>query len=425
VIGYGAPHKQGKEESHGAPLGKDEVASARERLGWKYPPFEIPDEIYAAWDHRAKGAAVERDWQNRFAAYAKAHPDLAAEFERRQRGELPADWAAKTQAYIEKLQAEGPEVASRKASQMALDAFGPLLPELFGGSADLAGSNLTLWKGSVPLASDNAAQANYAHYGVREFGMSAICNGIARHGGFIPYDATFLVFSDYARNAVRMSALIPAQVVHVYTHDSIGLGEDGPTHQPIEHLASLRLIPNLDVWRPADRLETVIAWQMALEQTLRPTCLVLSRQDCRCVAPDEVDLTALRRGGYILEHPADGADPQLVLVATGSEVALALDAAGALRQQGVAVQVVSMPCTQVFDRQSASYRNMVLPPGVPRLVIEAASSAPWYRYVGGCGEVLGIDCFGESGPGLAVLANFGFTMDHVLQRAQALLAGTR
>ncbi|BBD81016.1 transketolase [Aerosticca soli] len=421
VIGYGAPHKQGKEESHGAPLGKDEVAAARERLGWKYPPFEIPDEIYAAWDHRAKGAAVERDWQNRFAAYAKAHPDLAAEFERRQRGELPADWAAKTQAYIEKLQAEGPEVASRKASQMALDAFGPLLPELFGGSADLAGSNLTLWKGSVPLASDNAAQANYAHYGVREFGMSAICNGIARHGGFIPYDATFLVFSDYARNAVRMSALIPAQVVHVYTHDSIGLGEDGPTHQPVEHLASLRLIPGNRVWRPCDAVESAVAWRQAIERKGRPSCLVFSRQTLKHQPRSAEQIANIARGGYVLSDPLDTRF-KAILIATGSEVGLATEAAQALAQQGVPVRVVSMPCTEVFDEQPAEYREGVLPSWCrARVAVEAASADYWRKYVGLDGEVIGMTSFGASAPAAQLFEYFGFTVGHVVDAVKRVI----
>ncbi|MDI3262951.1 MAG: transketolase [Fulvimonas sp.] len=421
VIGYGAPHKQGKEESHGAPLGKDEVAAARERLGWKYPPFVIPDEIYAAWDHRAKGAAVERDWQNRFAAYAKAHPDLAAEFERRQRGELPADWAAKTQAYIEKLQAEGPEVASRKASQMALDAFGPLLPELFGGSADLAGSNLTLWKGSVPLASDNAAQANYAHYGVREFGMSAICNGIARHGGFIPYDATFLVFSDYARNAVRMSALIPAQVVHVYTHDSIGLGEDGPTHQPVEHLASLRLIPGNRVWRPCDAVESAVAWRQAIERKGRPSCLVFSRQTLKHQPRSAEQIANIARGGYVLSDPLDTRF-KAILIATGSEVGLATEAAQALAQQGVPVRVVSMPCTEVFDEQPAEYREGVLPSWCrARVAVEAASADYWRKYVGLDGEVIGMTSFGASAPAAQLFEYFGFTVGHVVDAVKRVI----
>ena len=421
VIGYGAPHKQGKEESHGAPLGKDEVAAARERLGWKYPPFVIPDEIYAAWDHRVKGAAVERDWQNRFAAYAKAHHDLAAEFERRQRGELPADWAAKTQAYIEKLQAEGPEVASRKASQMALDAFGPLLPELFGGSADLAGSNLTLWKGSVPLASDNAAQANYAHYGVREFGMSAICNGIARHGGFIPYDATFLVFSDYARNAVRMSALIPAQVVHVYTHDSIGLGEDGPTHQPVEHLASLRLIPGNRVWRPCDAVESAVAWRQAIERKGRPSCLVFSRQTLKHQPRSAEQIANIARGGYVLSDPLDTRF-KAILIATGSEVGLATEAAQALAQQGVPVRVVSMPCTEVFDEQPAEYREGVLPSWCrARVAVEAASADYWRKYVGLDGEVIGMTSFGASAPAAQLFEYFGFTVGHVVDAVKRVI----
>ena len=420
VIAYGAPLKAGTAGSHGAPLGAEEVRGVREALGWPHEPFVVPQWILQTWDARPAGLAAQAEWQARMQAHAAAFPELAAEFQRRMDQRLPEEYETALETALDQARQDHRPVATRKASRLALETVAPALPELIGGSADLSESNGTQWTGSHAI-SEPGQPANYIHYGVREFGMAMISLGMARHGGFIPYAGTFLVFSDYCRSAVRTAAMMGRQVIFVLTHDSIAVGEDGPTHQPVEHLAALRLIPNLDVWRPADRLETVVAWQMALEQTLRPSCLILSRQDCRCVAPDEVDLTALRRGGYILEPPADGAEPRLVLMATGSEVALALDAAAMLRQQGVAVQVVSMPCTQVFDRQSVSYRNMVLPPGVPRLVIEAASSAPWYRYVGGCGDVMGIDCFGESGTGVAVLAHFGFTMDHVLQRAQALL----
>jgi transketolase len=420
VIAYGAPLKAGTAGSHGAPLGAEEVRGVREALGWPHEPFVVPQWILQTWDARPAGLAAQAEWQARMQAHAAAFPELAAEFQRRMDQRLPEEYETALETALDQARQDHRPVATRKASRLALETVAPALPELIGGSADLSESNGTQWTGSHAI-SEPGQPANYIHYGVREFGMAMISLGMARHGGFIPYAGTFLVFSDYCRSAVRTAAMMGRQVIFVLTHDSIAVGEDGPTHQPVEHLAALRLIPNLDVWRPADRLETVVAWQMALEQTLRPSCLILSRQDCRCVAPDEVDLTALRRGGYILEPPADGAEPRLVLMATGSEVALALDAAAMLRQQGVAVQVVSMPCTQVFDRQSVSYRNMVLPPGVPRLVIEAASSAPWYRYVGGRGDVMGIDCFGESGTGVAVLAHFGFTMDHVLQRAQALL----
>lgn len=422
VIAYGAPLKASTAGSHGAPLGAEEVRGVREALGWPHEPFVVPSWISQAWDARPAGIAAQAEWQARLADYAAAFPELAAEFQRRMAQRLPEDYEAILEAALDQARRDSRPVATRKASRMMLEAVAPAIPELIGGSADLSESNGTQWTGSRSLA-EPGQPANYIHYGVREFGMAMISLGLARHGGFVPYAGTFLVFSDYARSALRTAAMMGQQVIFVFTHDSIAVGEDGPTHQPIEQLASLRLIPNLDVWRPADRLETAIAWQMALEQTLRPSCLILSRQDCPRLTPDDADLTALRRGGYILQGAQEGTGIQLVLMATGSEVALALGAAAVLRAQGVAVQVVSMPCTQVFDRQSLSYRNMVLPPGVPRLVIEAASSAPWYRYVGGCGEVLGIDCFGESGPGATVLAHFGFTMDHVLQRAQALLAG--
>ncbi|NUR24014.1 transketolase, partial [Frateuria sp.] len=384
IIGFGAPNKQGKEESHGAALGKDEVAAARERLGWNHPPFEIPTEIYAGWDAKTKGAQREQAWNDALDAYAKAHPELAAEFKRRLAGELPADWADKAQAYIAKLQSEGPEVASRKASQMALDAFGPLLPELIGGSADLAGSNLTKWKGSKDAGNGDASggQGNYVYYGVREFGMTAISNGLALHGGFIPYDATFLVFSDYARNAVRMSALIPAHAIHVYTHDSIGLGEDGPTHQPVEHLASLRYIPNNQVWRPCDAVESAVAWKAAIERKGNPACLVFSRQNLKHQQRSGQQVAAIARGAYVLSDPAD-TQFKAILIATGSEVELAMEAARTLAQQNVPVRVVSMPCTEVFDEQSLEYREGILPSWCrARVAVEAATTDYWRKYVG-------------------------------------------
>ncbi len=421
IIAYGAPLKAGTAVSHGAPLGVDEVRAVRDILGWPHEPFVLPEKITQAWDARPAGAAAQAAWQARMMAYAAAHPELAAEFERRLAQRLPHEYETVLEAALGQARQDARPMATRKASRLMLDAMAPSIPELIGGSADLSESNGTEWTGSRSISAPGQP-ANYIHYGVREFAMAMISVGLARHGGFVPYAGTFLVFSDYARSAVRTAAMMDQQVIFVFTHDSIAVGEDGPTHQPIEQLPSLRLIPNLDVWRPADRLETVIAWQMALEQTLRPSCLILSRQDCPRVTPQDMDLTALRRGGYILQGNQDGAAAQLVLAATGSEVALALDAAAVLRRKGVAVQVVSLPCTQVFDRQSVSYRNMVLPPGVPKLFIESAASAPWYRYVGGCGDVLGIDSFGESGPGAAVLAHFGFTMDHVVNRAQALLA---
>ncbi|MBP1473182.1 transketolase [Frateuria sp. MAH-13] len=416
IIGFGAPHKQGKEESHGAPLGKDEIAAAREQLGWTHPPFEIPAEIYAGWDAKAKGAEREQEWNATLDAYAKAHPELAAEFKRRLAGELPADWADKAQAYIAKMQAEGPEVASRKASQMALDAFGPLLPELIGGSADLAGSNLTKWKGSKDAGNGNASdgQGNYVYYGVREFGMTAIANGLALHGGFIPYDATFLVFSDYARNAVRMSALIPAHAIHVYTHDSIGLGEDGPTHQPVEHLASLRYIPNNQVWRPCDAVESAVSWKAAIERKGNPACLVFSRQNLKHQQRSEQQVRDIARGAYVLSDPAD-TKFKAIIIATGSEVELAMEAARTLGQQGVPVRVVSMPCTEVFDEQPLEYREGILPSWCrARVAVEAATADYWRKYVGLDGEVIGMTGFGASAPAPQLFEHFGFTVTHVV-----------
>ncbi len=416
VIGFGAPNKQGKEESHGAALGKDEVAAAREQLGWPHAPFEIPDEIYAAWDHTKAGNDAEKAWNAEVAQYAIAHPELAAEFQRRLAGELPVDWAKNSQAYIAKLQSDGPEVASRKASQMTLDAFGPLLPELIGGSADLAGSNLTKWKGSLDAVADQSSSGNgnYIHYGVREFGMSAIANGIALHGGFIPYDATFLVFSDYARNAVRMSALIPAHAIHVYTHDSIGLGEDGPTHQPVEHLASLRYIPNNRVWRPCDAVESAVSWKAAIEHKGAPACLVFSRQTLKHQQRNAQQVADISRGGYVLSDPLDTTF-QAILIATGSEVELAMEAARTLAQQGVAVRVVSMPCTEVFDAQPLEYREGVLPGWCrARVAVEAATADFWRKYVGLDGEVVGMTTFGASAPAPQLFEHFGFTVAHVV-----------
>jgi transketolase len=419
IIGYGAPNKQGKESCHGAALGKDEVAAARAALGWNHPPFVVPDDIYDAWNAEAKGAERETGWNALFARYRNAHPDLAAEFERRMQGALPDDFAAHADAYARKLQAEGPAVASRKASQMALDAFGPKLPELIGGSADLAGSNLTIWKGSKDV-NTNVADANYVYYGVREFGMSAISNGLALHGGFIPYDATFLVFSDYARNAVRMSALIPAHAIHVYTHDSIGLGEDGPTHQPVEHLASLRCIPNNHVWRPCDAVESAVSWKAAIERKNAPSCLVFSRQNLAHQHRTDEQLAQIARGGYVLAEPAS-TKFDAILIATGSEVDLAVQAMRVLADRGVAVRVVSMPCTNVFDAQSPEYRESVLPSWCrKRVAIEAGVTDYWRKYVGLDGAVIGIDTFGASAPAEALFRHFGFTVDHVVDAVKAL-----
>ncbi|HET7065240.1 MAG TPA: transketolase [Rudaea sp.] len=419
IIGFGAPNKQGKESCHGAALGKDEVAAARAQLGWNYPPFEVPAPIYAGWDARDKGAKREAQWNALFAKYETEHPAMAAEFARRIAGELPADWLDHASAYVRKLQADGPVVASRKASQMALDAFGPKLPELIGGSADLAGSNLTIWKGSKDVNTSDAA-ANYVYYGVREFGMTAISNGLALHGGFIPYDATFLVFSDYARNAVRMSALIPAHAIHVYTHDSIGLGEDGPTHQPIEHLASLRMIPNNHVWRPCDAVESAVAWKAAIERKDGPSCLVFSRQNLAHQGRSDAQLALIEFGGYVLSEPANGKF-DVILIATGSEVGLAMEAKTALEKDGIAARVVSMPCTNLFDRQPQAYRDGVLPASCrKRIVIEAGVADYWRKYVGLDGAVIGIDRFGASAPAEALFKYFGFTVDEVVAAAKRL-----
>jgi transketolase len=418
IIGFGAPNKQGKEESHGAALGKAEVAAARDMLDWRYAPFEIPSDIYAAWDKKVVGAEREQQWNDVFAKYEAAFPELAAEFSRRMAGELPADFAEKAQAYIAKMQAEGPDVASRKASQMTLDAFGPLLPELVGGSADLAGSNLTMWKGSKNITGPDG---NYVHYGVREFGMSAIANGLALHGGFIPYDGTFLVFSDYARNAVRMSCLIPAHVIHVYTHDSIGLGEDGPTHQPVEHLGSLRLIPNNRVWRPCDVVESVVSWKVAIERKNNPSCLIFSRQALKHQQRTPQQVADIARGAYVLSDPAD-TKFKAILIATGSEVELAMEAARTLAQQNVPVRVVSMPCTEEFDAQPIEYRESILPSWCrARVAVEAASVDYWFKYVGLDGEVVGMTTFGASAPAPALFDYFGFTVAKVVDAAKRVI----
>ncbi len=413
VIGYGAPNKAGKESSHGAPLGADEVAATRTELGWTHEPFQIPGEIKAGWDARLAGGMRSKEWQRRFDAYKRVYAAEAAELERRLRGELPEGFADSARAHVEALQAKLPEVATRKASQQAIEAFAPLLPELIGGSADLAGSNLTLWSGSVDVNVD-PARGNYVYYGVREFGMSAIANGLALHGGFIPYDATFLVFSDYARNAVRMSALIPAAAIHVYTHDSIGLGEDGPTHQPVEHLATLRYIPNNELWRPADAVESAIAWQRAIERRDGPTCLVFSRQNLVCQPRDADTLAAAARGGYILLDPSD-AKVEAIVIATGSEVELAMQAARALDGE-IGVRVVSMPCTSVFDVQPLEYREGVLPSWCrARVAVEAGHPDYWRRYVGLDGDVIGLASFGASAPAKDLFAHFGFTVERLVE----------
>jgi transketolase len=415
TIGFGSPAKAGKESSHGAPLGKDEVEATRKALGWEHGPFEVPAAIAEAWRANARGSAREAEWNALFERYAAQFPQEAAELQRRLRGELPEGFSAAADAYIARLQSEGPVVASRKASQMAIEAFAPLLPELIGGSADLAHSNLTVWKGSQPVTS-GSPDANYVNYGVREFGMTAIANALALHGGFIPYDATFLVFSDYARNAVRMSALMRAHAIHVYTHDSIGLGEDGPTHQPVEHLASLRYIPNNDVWRPCDAVESAVAWKAAIERRDGPSCLVFSRQNLQHQPRSEQQVRDIARGGYVLKDSKG--TPEIILIATGSEVELATAAA---EQLGDHVRVVSMPSTTVFDRQDAAYRESVLPSAVRRRVaVEAGVTGFWRQYVGLDGAVVGIDTFGASAPAGDLYRHFGITVDAVVAAAKAL-----
>ncbi|HDS1152654.1 TPA: transketolase [Pluralibacter gergoviae] len=418
TIGFGSPNKAGKEESHGAALGEEEVALTRKQLGWNHPPFEIPKEIYRAWDAHEKGEKAQQSWKEKFAAYKQAHPDLAAEFTRRMDSELPADWQKTADDYIAKLQSEPAKIASRKASQNALNVYGPALPEFLGGSADLAPSNLTIWKGSVSLKEE--AAGNYIHYGVREFGMTAIANGISMHGGFIPYTATFLMFVEYARNAARMAALMKARQIMVYTHDSIGLGEDGPTHQAVEQLASLRLTPNFSTWRPCDQVETAVAWKAAIERSGGPTALILSRQNLAQMerTPDQVK--AIAKGGYVLKDA--GGKPDLILIATGSEVEITVLAAEKLRAEGVNVRVVSLPSTDVFDAQDEAYRDSVLPPDVSaRVAVEAGIADYWYKYVGLKGAVVGMTTFGESAPADKLFPFFGFTVENIVEKAKKVL----
>lgn len=416
VIGAGSPNKQGSHDCHGAPLGTDEIAAARAYIGWNFPPFEIPGDVYAAWNGRVRGAAFEENWQRRFAAYQAEFPELAAEFERRVgRGELPAGWESTKATYLAACRDKAANIATRKASQNAIAALVPAVPEIFGGSADLAGSNLTFVNGSKGVTRTEGG--NYCFYGVREFGMTAIANGLALHGGFIPYTATFLVFSDYARNGIRMAALMKQRQIMVYTHDSIGLGEDGPTHQPVEHIPSLRIIPNLDVWRPADATETAIAWISAVDRKDGPSLLALSRQNLPTVTQSVADAD-IARGGYVL---AENADAQITLIATGSEVKLALDAQAALAGEGIAARVVSLPCTNVFDRQDEAYRAAVLGTA-RRIAIEAAHPDFWRKYVGLEGAVIGIDRFGESAPAGQLFELFGFTVGNVVATAKSLLS---
>ncbi len=418
VIGFGSPNKAGTHNCHGAPLGADEIAATRKALGWEHGPFEIPADIAAEWDAKEAGAAKEAAWNVKFDAYSAAHPELAAEYKRRINGDLPAQWEEKANAIIADLQANPANIASRKASQNALEAFGAMLPEFMGGSADLAPSNLTMWSGSKAVSAEDFS-GNYVHYGVREFGMTAIMNGLALHGGFVPYGATFLMFMEYARNALRMAALMKIQNIQVYTHDSIGLGEDGPTHQPVEQVSSLRLTPNMSVWRPCDQVESAVAWKLAIERKDAPTSLIFSRQNLAQQARDNTQVANIAKGGYIL-NDCDG-KPDLILIATGSEVELAVSAKAALA--GHKVRIVSMPSTDAFDKQDAAYRESVLPSDITaRIAIEAGIADFWYKYVGLDGRIIGMTTFGESAPAGELFKMFGFTTENVVETAQELLA---
>ncbi|EGR0767651.1 transketolase [Vibrio parahaemolyticus] len=420
IIGFGSPNKSGSHDCHGAPLGAEEIAATRKELGWEHGPFEIPQEVYAEWSAKETGAAKEAAWNEKFAAYEAAYPELAAEFKRRVNGELPAEWEEKASQIIADLQANPANIASRKASQNALEAFGQMLPEFMGGSADLAPSNLTMWSGSKSLEA-NDFSGNYIHYGVREFGMTAIMNGIALHGGFVPYGATFLMFMEYARNAMRMAALMKIQNIQVYTHDSIGLGEDGPTHQPVEQMASLRLTPNMNTWRPCDQVESAVAWKLAIERKDAPTALIFSRQNLAQQPRSAEQVADIAKGGYILKD-SDG-KPELILIATGSEVELAVKAAEQLTAEGKKVRVVSMPSTDAFDKQDAAYREAVLPSDVTaRIAIEAGIADFWYKYVGFDGRIIGMTTFGESAPADQLFEMFGFTVENVVNTAKELLA---
>jgi transketolase len=416
VIGYGAPNLCGSHDCHGAPLGDDEIKATRENLGWNHAPFEIPDQIYHGWNAKEKGAQVEQHWNDKFAAYKSEHPQLAAEFERRMAGELPANWEAEAGKFVAAVNEKAETIASRKASQNALNGFGPLLPEFLGGSADLAGSNLTIWSGSKGI-SNTVSDGNYIYYGVREFGMSAIMNGIALHGGFIPYGATFLMFSEYARNALRMAALMKIHSIFVYTHDSIGLGEDGPTHQPIEQTATLRMIPNMSVWRPCDAVESAVAWKAAVERNSGPSSLIFSRQNLAHQNRTDEQTANIAKGGYILRD-CDGT-PDAIIIATGSEVELAMKAAE--QMAGKKIRVVSMPSTDVFDSQDDAYRESVLPSSVTaRVAVEAGVTDYWLKYVGLNGKVIGINRFGESAPAGELFKHFGFTADNVAKAVESV-----
>jgi transketolase len=420
TIGFGAPNKGGTHDCHGAPLGTDEIAAAREFLGWDHPPFEIPTNIQEQWDGKQAGAAKELAWKEKFMAYSRAYPELAAEFKRRTAGELPQNWEAETNKIIADLQANPANIASRKASQNALEAFGKLIPEFMGGSADLAPSNLTIWSGSKAIQAGDFS-GNYIHYGVREFAMTAIINGITLHGGFIPYGATFLMFMEYARNAMRMAALMKIQNIQVYTHDSIGLGEDGPTHQPVEQIASLRLTPNMSTWRPCDQVESAVAWKLAIERKNAPTALIFSRQNLPQQDRDAQQVANIAKGGYILKNCAG--KPELILIATGSEVSLVTEAYAQLTAEGRNVRVISMPATDTFDKQDAAYREAVLPKDVTaRIAVEAGIADFWYKYVGLEGRIIGMTTFGESAPAEALFKMFGFTTENVVNTAKELLA---
>ncbi len=420
VIGKGSPNKEGTASSHGAPLGDEEIALVRKNLNWPHPAFEVPEDVYAGWNAQEKGQAAEAAWNKKFAAYTEAYPELAAEFKRRSAGDLPETFVADADKYIKQCQVDAEKIASRKASQNTLNAFGPLLPELLGGSADLAGSNLTLWEGCKGIEAKDAS-GNYVYYGVREFAMSAMMNGIALHGGLVPYGATFLMFMEYARNAVRMAALMKQRSIFVYTHDSIGLGEDGPTHQPVEQTASLRYTPNLNTWRPCDTVESAVAWKSAIVKDDGPSALIFSRQGLVCQSRNDEQIANIEKGGYILSD-CDAA-PELILMATGSEVQLAVEAQQALMAKGKQVRVVSMPCTELFDAQDGDYKQSVLPLDVlPRIAIEAGIADFWYKYVGLDGRVIGMDTFGESAPADDLFKHFGFTLERVVSEADALLA---
>lgn len=418
IIGFGSPNKAGSHDCHGSPLGDAEIEATRKNIGWQYAPFEIPEQYYTAWDAKPKGQKLEEQWNQRFAAYEKAHPELAKEFKRRTMNQLPQNWQQDAKAFVEHLQANPATIATRKASQNAIEAFGKILPDFLGGSADLAPSNLTMWSGSKEILAN--PDGNYIHYGVREFGMSAIMNGIALHGGFVPYGATFLMFMEYARNALRMAALMKIRSIFVYTHDSIGLGEDGPTHQPVEQMASLRLTPNMSTWRPCDQVESAVAWQYAIEREDGPTALIFSRQNLKQQDRTPEQLANVYRGGYILKD-CDGT-PELILIATGSEVELAVEAYETLTREGKLIRVVSMPATDAFDKQDSSYKETVLPSSVTkRIAIEAGIADYWYKYVGLTGKVIGMTSFGESAPAELLFKEFGFTVENVLAQAKSLL----